>query len=297
MPPPIIEDTPDQLKALAIADTLEKGGPGVWPFIDPKDLAVSLKARIRIPTKIDQSTTPNCAPAAMAYDLAHNKPALYAETIAGLYRSGFAFLPGIGFDGDRLVASDRLRNVDYNTIYGVRTPDKQPAADWILLSSIRNSESWGNIYWGSGFPLGWASGTTLPSTFEKWLHGFGYTRTVNKTNLVFTKDLSDLTEASDLLDKGWRVFLFINAKVLKKRTQSDRSLTPDHYVPLMSRVTIESYPNTGMALSQDAVFPSECVRFVCTSWGKSQRVPEDHYLPLTAAGFCRNFYGYVAAIN
>ena len=132
MSPPIKEDTPNQIAALAVADTLEKGGPGVWPFIDPKDLADSLRERIRNPASINQSTTPSCAPAAIAVNLANNIPRLYAETIAGLYRSGFAFLPGIGFDGDQLVASDRLRNVDYNTIYRVRGPRNQPAADWIL---------------------------------------------------------------------------------------------------------------------------------------------------------------------
>ena len=278
----IIDDTPDQLTALVTADTLEKGGPGVWPFIDPKDLADSLRERIRNPAKINQATTPTCAPAAIAYDLARNNPRLYAEIIAGLYRNGYAYLPGRGSDGNVLTASNGLRNADYNQIYGIRSPGNQPAADWILLSSIRNSESWANIYWGSGLPLGWISGATLPSTFERWLHGFGYTRTVNKTNLVFTKDVLDLQEASSLFDKGWRVFLFINSQCLKKLTQTDRSFVPNHYTALMSKVTLA---------------PVDFVSFVCATWGKSQFVPQDPSVRLTGKDFCKNFYGYIAAIN
>ncbi|MEP6849179.1 MAG: hypothetical protein ABI999_10015 [Acidobacteriota bacterium] len=290
-------DTADQKTALAIADTLEKAGTGVWPFIDPKDLADSLRQRILAPTKINQATMPACAPAAIAVNLAIHKPVLFAEAISGLYRQGFAFLPGIGFDGDWLVASERLRKTNYNTILGVRSPKEQPAADWILLSSIRNSESWLNIYWGSDWPFGWISGMTLPSTFEKWLHGVGYTRSVNKTNLLFTKDAPDLMEASDLFDKGWRVFIFVNANCLKKRTQSDRSVTPDHYIPLISKVTLDTHPNTGGALNQNALFTPQCVNFLTCSWGKPQRVPADQYLPLSIADFCKNFYGFVAAID
>ena len=185
--------------------------------------------------------------------------------------------------------------MNYNTIYGVRAAGNQPAADWILLSSIRNSESWGNFYWGSGFPLGWMSGTTLPSTFVKWLHGFGYTKFENETNLVCTKGMPDLHEASNLFDRGWRVFLFINAKCLKKPTQTDWSLTPDHYVALMSKVSFDSVVNTGGYLSLKAMLSDDYVSFVCASWGKAQRVPEDPNLRLTRENFCKNFYGYVAA--
>jgi len=297
MSPPIKEDTPDQLTALVTADTLEKGGPGVWPFIDPKDLADSLRERIRAPTKIKQSTTPHCGPAAIAFDLASNNPRLYAEIIAGLYRNGYAYVPGLGFDGNRLTASNRLRNEDYNLIYGVRSPDNQPAADWILLSSIRNSESWGKIYWGEGWPFGWGSGTTLPSTFERWLLGLGYTRTVNKTNLVVTKDVLDLQEASSLFDRGWRVFLFVNSKCLEKPTQTDRSLTANHYTALMSTVTLTPVVNTGGFLTMQAMSSDHFVSFTCATWGRSQRVPEDPNIRLTGKDFCKNFYGYVAAIN
>lgn len=290
------EDTADQQTALVIADTLEKGGSGVWPSVDSKDLAASLRQRIRVPTKINQATTPACAPAAIAYDLARNNPRVYAELIAGLYRNGFANVPGPGFEG-RLIASASLRKVDYNTIYGVRSPDNQPAADWILLSSIRNSESWGNYYWGTGFPFGWMSGATLPSTFEKWLRGFGYTKITNVTNLLFTKDLPDLSEASNLFENGWRVFLFLNAKCLKKATQTDRSLTPDHYVALMSKVNLASMVDSGGYLTMEAMLSDQYVSFVCAGWGKSQRVPEDSNVRLAGKDFCKNFYGYIAASN
>jgi hypothetical protein len=294
----ITEDTPGQEGALAIADSLEKGGPGVWPRIDPKELAQSLRERIRVPSMVYQGMMPHCAPAALAVDVARNNPRLYAEIIRGLYTTGSAHVPGREIDGGTLSASPRLSNVDYNQFFGIRSKtSRHPEADWILLSSIRNSESWFNIYWGTATKLGWVSGMTLPSTFEKWLRGVGYTQTVNVTNLVATKGIPELRDASKLYEDGWRVFLFLNGDVLKSATQTNTSVLPNHYVALMTKVTFKSVVNTGGFLSLEAMLSDEYVSFVCATWGRQQRIPADEAVPLKGLDFCKNFYGYVAAVN
>ena len=240
---------------------------------------------------------PHCAPAALAYDLARNNPRLYAEIIRGLYKYGNADVPGRQIGGG-ISASPSLRNVDYNQFFGVRSrTSSHPEADWILLSSIRNSESWANIYWGTTTKLGWISGTTLPSTFEKWLRGVGYTQTVNVTNLVATKSKQELRDATKLYESGWRVFLFLNADVLKSSTQTNRSVFPDHYVALMSKVTFKPVADTGGFLTLEAMLSDEYVSFDCAGWGKQQKVPADTAVPLAGSDFCKNFYGYVAAVN
>lgn len=274
--------TPDQETAFNIADRLEKGGPGMWIGMDPKDLANSLRERIRDPTSVYQATIPACAPAAIAVDLARSRPALYAETIRGLYRNGYAYLPGPGFGGP-LVAADSVRGKDYHQVYGVMTRERDYAADWVLLSSIRNSESWGNYYWGTRFPLGWASGMTLPSTFEKWLRGFGYTNIINDTNLLLTMSKCELVDASSFFYNKWRVFLFINADMMGTQQQTNTSIFPNHYAVLLSEVTFKLVGNT------------QCVNFICSSWGKPKRVPENPTVPLSVENFCKNFYGYIAA--
>jgi hypothetical protein len=237
---------------------------------------------------------PHCAPAAAAYDLANNKPRLYAGIIASLYRNAFANLPGSG----KLVASHGLRTADPSEFFGVRSRySSKPEADWILLSSIRNSESWGNIYWGTSGKLGWLSGMTFPSTLERWLRDFGYTKTINETNLVINKSVKDLHKASDLLESEWRVFLFLNAQVLKTKTQAEKSRVPDHYVTLTSRVNFEAVSSSGRLAALRGMISGPDVRisFVCATWGRSQRVPEDERSPLSGFDFCKNFYGYVAA--
>jgi hypothetical protein len=87
---PPTDDTPEQKAALAIADTVEDSGGGDWPFVDPKDLANSLRQRIKNPNKINQAGTPSCAPAAIAVSLASSKPRLYAEIVSNLYMYGVA---------------------------------------------------------------------------------------------------------------------------------------------------------------------------------------------------------------
>ena len=279
------EPSPDQQTALVTADRVERGGSGVWPSVDPKDLAASMRLRILNPASINQAMTPSCALAAIAYALALDNPRLYAEVIAALYQNGRPSRPGPGSTGKVLVASHGLRNVDYTEIYKVRGPSNQPAADWILLSSIRNSESWANIYWGSDKWIGGMGGITLPSTFEKWLTGFGYTIVINYTNLVRTMGLGDLEDANSLFRNHWRVFLFINSKVLTQGTQTDWSAVPNHYVSLAARISIED--KTGGQNPE--------VSFRCSSWGRLCNVPEKHNDHLSGKDFCKNFYGYLAA--
>jgi hypothetical protein len=291
------EDTPEQQTALVIADTLEKGGRGVWPFVDPKELADSLRQRIRAPSKINQADTMHCGPAAVAYILARYKPALYAQTLAGLYRNGYAYVPGPGFDG-RLIASHTLRNVNYIQFFGaIRSPASRPEADWILLSSIRNSESWFNIYWGTGglstLGAGWVSAITAPETFENWLRSFGYTKTIRKGDGLNPMDLSLLLEASNLFGNNWRVFLLLHTNVLSEEKQANMSATADHYVTLTSMVKF----SRGYVHDPHQDGTDEYIEFDCATWGRtSQHVPVGS-TKLLGSDFTKNFYGFVAATN
>jgi len=65
----------------------------------------------------------------------------------------------------------------------------------------------------------------------------------------------------------------------------------------MSKVRFRSLVNTGGFLSLEATLSDEYIDFVCATWGRSQRVPEDPNIGLKGLDFCRNVYGYVAATN
>ncbi len=125
------EDTQDQKTAVGIAEglLLERG---VWPHVYPADLVKSLTDRIRAPSKVNQGNMMHCAPAAVAYTLARYKPVLYAQTVAGLYKYGYAPLPlpGPGFGGDKqLQASKFLRVTNYRQFFGIMGPENRPEAD------------------------------------------------------------------------------------------------------------------------------------------------------------------------
>jgi len=291
------EDTAEQKTAVSIAEglALERG---VWPYVKPWDLVDSLTQRIRAPSKVNQGQTMNCAPAAVAYTLARYKPVLYAEAVAGLYKTGHApSLPGPGFGvlGDKqLAASDYLRYVNYTQFFGIIATANRPEADWILLSSIRNSENWFNQYWGTAglgsAGAGWINAITAPETFEGWLHSFGYTKTIRKANATTPLDLSFLREASDLFGNNWRVFLLLNINVLSEEKQANMSFTADHYVTLTSMVQFSrGYVNQ--------YGTDEYIEFNCATWGRTtQHVPVGK-TKLLGSDFIKNFYGFVAATN
>src|SRR5262249_4822554 len=157
---------------------------------------------------------------AVAYTLARHKPTLYAQTVADLYKTGQALLPGPG--GHKLETSRRLQIAEYTQYFGIIADGNRPEADWILLSSIRNSENWFNIYWGTAglgtLGAGWVNAITLPLTLENWLRDFGYTKTIIRSSATMNEDLSALLEASNLFGNNWRVFLLLNTNVFTEKT-------------------------------------------------------------------------------
>jgi hypothetical protein len=284
------EDTPEQRAAVSIAEGLASER-GVWPPVKSGDLVDSLTQRIRAPTFVNQSQMMHCAPAAVAYTLARYKPLLYAQTVAALYKTGQATLPGPG--GHKLQTSPRLRVAEYAQYF---PSTSRPEADWILISSIRNSENWFNIYWGTAgagtLGAGWVNAITLPDTLMSWLRDFGYTKIKYRTMATQNEDLSVLLEASNLFGNNWRVFLLINREVLYEKTQADIPMSglPDHYVTLTSLVKF-------FRDDVDRDGRDEYIEFTCATWGEgARRVPEGS-TKLLGRHFVNNFFGFVAATD
>ena len=124
----------------------------------------------------------------------------------------------------------------------------------------------------------------LPHTVAEWMRKFGYSDIHNETNLGFCKDWDNVHEANGFYGKGYKVSLFIAARMLDSSTQEDSSTVPDHWVGMASKATsshIHALPEAKLSLS---VF----------SWGKIQTVPADPSKPMHPKVFLRNYYGYVA---
>lgn len=255
--------------ALALIDSFETSGRGgVWTNIRPTDVVKGLRIRVNDPTKIDQAGSMLCGPAAFVFDLATDNPVSYAKAIIDLYTGGTAVIGTLSLRPK----TDLL----FNHFSGGIDP-----ADWILLASLRDSSNFFFDVQEVDDVLGVA---TIPSTMETWLENVGYTKVINETNLWFTKDVHSLRKASAFLDKQYRVFLFVNSAMLKTERQTNASLAPDHWMMLLSSVSITGPPMDSL----------KTVSFRVYSWGEQQNVPKDAKSPLMLPAFLSNYYGFIA---
>jgi hypothetical protein len=102
---------------------------------------------------------------------------------------------------------------------------------------------------------------------------------VNRTTLLASAGESNLREADQLEGDDYWVCLFINAKVLSRRTQGNSTLVPDHWVVLRSRIRF-----------------SPSLQMKVFTWGEGEySIPEDPHARLTAAEFLGHYRGFVAA--
>jgi hypothetical protein len=251
----------DDAKKLVDAFAAAPTCPSVWPHLDRAKIAAGLKVRIDDPDKIDQAGTSLCGPADFARDVAEDKPVEYAKAVIDLFKTGTAFIGTFAIKpcGD-------LRKY---SIIGSVDP-----ADWILLASIRDTDNWFFDYQAESDDV---AAITMPHSKESWLRRAGYTEVINETNILSSKNKANAARASDLFDRGYKVALLINSKMLYAISMYSSSLTPDHWI----------------ALTSDIELDSETVEFQVYSWGNGRRkVPESGVL--TQSSFLNNYYGFIA---
>jgi hypothetical protein len=236
----------------------------LWIHINRADVAAGLKERIDDPDKIDQADCNLCGPADYCWDLASDKPKLYAQLGIDLYEKASALIGSLKVKPTKDLLNHYLPST--STIN---------AADWVTMASIRDSDNWIIDFQSESDA---AAGITMPHSLTSWFKDTGYTKVVNDTNVYFSKNLACAKEASRLRGDGYRVCLFINANMIDVKTQDDSSTTPDHWVMLTSAMTI-----TG----------TTSIKFRIYTWGSERDVPSSG--TLTVAHFLDNFYGYVAA--
>jgi hypothetical protein len=243
-------------------------GGGLWLHIKRTDLAVGLRARVDNPDLISSIETSLCGPAAFAHGLAIDDPVSYVKAAIDLWETGSAVI------GTQSIKPKK----DLKTYKLPATTTINPA-DWILLASMRDTDNWFFDYQEEGDDL---SAITMPHTMEKWFKQAGYTEVLNDTNVVACKDLANARKASSLLGKGYKVCLFINSDMLYASKHNNASLIPDHWVGLVTGITI-----TGIEAD-----PASKVSFKVYTWGRVQSVPQSG--DLSIKHFLNNYYGYIA---
>lgn len=237
----------------------QRQGPGEWPWLSRKQVADSVRSRLRDPAIMNQHSTGLCGPISILFELAQRNPAEYVRAAAQLFDDGEWVTP----TGRKIVTHLDMRQE--------RVPKGMPAADWLIASTMRDDENWIEDVDGEGeanpFGTGYNGLETLtwPLEMKYWTEDI----------LQLSGDVDDCWAAGELdalragdraVQNGGVAFLCIDARLLKhepgdneedmwfsvrshstkgigkwspKRHSTDDSYVPTHWVPLTGRVIID----------------------------------------------------------
>lgn len=239
-------------------------GTGMFKHLARKDVADGLEVRIDRPEEVDQGYSSLCGPSALVYQVARDQPDAYAQFGIDLYEKGRAKLGKL-----HVKPGSDCRN------YNLPTASGMDAVDWVTLASIRDSE---NFFLDYQSYTDTGAGITMPGALVDWLKAAGYKDVKEETNVYFCKDQKNAQKASDLYKKGYKVSLFIAAKMIQSKGKKKKfgSVTPDHWVVLESTMKLSA----------------KAVQFKIFTWGEHRLVPQKG--SLTLDDFLDNYYGYVA---
>ncbi len=261
-----------KLAAEMVCDFLKNTRTTFFPKLDPHRVGVGLLRRIANPSLLDQDQASLCGPAALMFSYASDKPIAYARFAIDLYQKGQANL-------------GRLLIKPGHDCRNFLPPSTMDHVDWLTCASLRDSENWFLDFDDTG-KISDLAGITVPSEMEQWFRKAGYQDVRENTNISrFNKDIDTVNEANDLLDKGYRVCLFISANMTDYDDQADKgSVLTMHWVVLREKIQVIGGN----------------VKTKIFSWGKGNyEIPHPSKTgdlkPLPVGDFLQNFYGYVAA--
>ncbi|MDA9528859.1 MULTISPECIES: hypothetical protein [unclassified Bradyrhizobium] len=261
-----------KLAAEMVCDFLKNTRTTFFPKLDPHRVGIGILRRIAKPSLIDQDQGSLCGPSALMFSYASDKPGHYARFAIDLYQKGQATL-------------GRLLIKPGKDVRNYTPPWSLDHVDWLTCASIRDSENWFLDFDDTG-KISDLAGVTLPSEMEQWFRKAGYRDVRENTNISrFNKGIDDVNEANTLLDRGYRVCLFISANMTDYDDQSDKgSAFTMHWVVLREKIqVVNGY-----------------VKAKVFSWGNGDyEIPHANKAgavkPLATKDFLMNFYGYVAA--
>ncbi|HEX2885077.1 hypothetical protein [Vineibacter terrae] len=241
--------------------------------MDRAAVAAGLKDRVDDPNKVRQARTPFCGPAAFIRALAIDKPDAYVQAAIDLFNTGKATIGALKIEPGSVVR-------------GARMPDNINHADWLMLSSLRDSSNAlltaADNWWGG------VEGPTLPGELAGWFKAAGYTSVANnacpKTKALDVNALQIL-DANVYLASKHHVVMFIDSDVLDEDDQDDMlSAWPNHWVTLLAPIAHGS-----------TVSFTNPIAMLIAHWGLTVTIPVNAAKPLQTVHFLNKFYGYVAA--
>ena len=255
-----------------VREFLMTNGRTFFPKLSRQHVGAGMLLRVGNPGMFRQGAASLCGPAAMMFNYASDWPVAYVRFAIDMYEKGKANL-------GRLLIKPGSDVRDYSP------PRSISPVDWLTMASIRDSENWFLDFDDTG-RISDMAGITLPSEMEQWMRKAGYSDVRENTNISrFNKGIDTVNEANRLIDKGYRVCLFISANMAEYDEQEDKgSVMSMHWVVLLEKIQVSN------GLVKAKIF----------TWGKgSYEIPHPHpdtkqIKPLPVGDFLKNFYGYVA---
>ena len=227
---------------------VEVTAQGVFTDFSFKKVAIEAVDRALDPFLISQRRTGLCGMAVLATALAQHDPNAYYKLVIDLYYTGKGTCGKYEVNSGDVVTSK-------NSAF---SKTKTSQADWVLLSSMRNTENIGP-YGGESDTQGWEGfqAFTTPSEVSNIAKQMGFN--IYKDNLsVFPNTGGEDIDAffrglTSNLYKGRTVIMLVNADVLDN---SGTGGTPNHYLIY----------NGGFVDNGDGTFS-----FKATTWGKESQ--------------------------
>lgn len=285
---------------ISVNDLISKKEPFKYKcllLIHSLELYHSVQNRAKNPRLIYQNDAPLCGPAAFLYCIIKFNPDIYSQYIYHLALKGTATIGSMN-----IKPREGCKNADLS---GARIDP----VDWVGLASLRDST---NQFLPMTSISDNLAGMTGPDVIADW---FAKTRLfeqiINKTNLFLTKPISNLVDANRYYRNGYKVCLFINAKMIldpsssasksfskglptsanmEKKTKKIGSNVPNHWVVLESNMMLgNEYFNGEIKTMEEKIENNNLpISFNVYSWGGI------YSIALNWDILSSYYYGYIA---
>lgn len=240
-------------------------GAQAWPKLDRAQIAAGLDQRIDNPSLINQGPLNVCGSAAIVYMLASHDPLRFVNIVQQVFEQGSASL-----GSETLTAGTDLRN---NT-----PPANMEQVDWVLLSSMRDSEN--AIFDYEGNPSEDASAISTPGDLQHWMKSVLKCKDVDWQSAYVSGEMDVIRAAGAAAGAGKNVTLLIDAAMMKNLPKEGKIGSPNHWVVMKSDITEATDEHQ-----------NQKVQFSVWTWGQSPEV-----LNLDKSVFIKTFYGAICTM-
>ena len=247
----------------AIASFRSRTSPQAFTGLNRNTVTDDLEKRVSNPALINQSGLPVCGVAAFAYVWASRNIVAYVRFAISLFEHGWGEIGGQVIEPDNDLKSKSPGSYAWQA--GLRPAE----ADWLVLSSIRDSEN--AMIDFEGGPSEDIAGGTPEGEIIDWLRELGFSNVRDEVSRTFGKNVADARALNASVDPRNYIVLCVDASMIDPSMK--KAGKGNHWVVLRSRF----------------FFKGGNIEFRVWSWGAF------YDIKVTEATFDATFYGAIIA--